>query len=288
MNALAENRDKRLEQEKIAKEEAQEKAAKTRKKTIKIAAIIAPIVCVCIAFIIVLMTVIIPNINAENEKAVKYASANDLVDNKKFSEAIEIFSELGEYKDSAKRLDSVKEIAYLAAKQNLDAGRYLNAVENFKELGDYKDSAAIVREFINYKDVSSDEDINRLIKFYNGSKYFKNKSALEKTKKLAPYCGSWRVLRGSAYYQEFTIGYSVDPNVDNSELVPTIDISLDEFSISSDSLDFLLIGSNSSNNQIYYFVIEKEGILKVSSITDVMSDKYDGNIYSKEVEYTKK
>lgn len=79
---------KRLEKERIAK----------RNK--KIAKITTPIVCAVIAFIIVLNTVIIPN--------VKYNNAIALMDAGKYGEAILVFDALEGYKDSANKIEECR------------------------------------------------------------------------------------------------------------------------------------------------------------------------------------
>ena len=83
----------RLERERKAEEQriAEEKAAKKRKK---IAVITASVVCVCIAFLIVLNSVIIPN--------GKYNDAVALMDAGKYEEAYEAFKNV-DYKDSAEK-----------------------------------------------------------------------------------------------------------------------------------------------------------------------------------------
>ena len=106
----------RLEQEKKAKEEAERiatEAAVKRKKKLKIAAVITSAATVCIAFVVILITVIIPNI--------KYNSASALIDEGKYKEAILAFEELNEYKDSAEKIDACR--AYIGLSYNtLDDG----------------------------------------------------------------------------------------------------------------------------------------------------------------------
>ena len=85
----------RLEQRKAEERRiAEEKATKRRKKIIAIA---SPIVCACIAFIILLTNVIIPNS--------KYNAAVKLYNDGKYSEAITAFEELNGYKDSETQID---------------------------------------------------------------------------------------------------------------------------------------------------------------------------------------
>ena len=87
----------RMEAERKAEERriAAEKAAKKRKKAFAIG---TPIVAACIAFVIVLTTVIIPNS--------KYNAAIKLMDDEKYEEAITAFEALNGYKDSENQIES--------------------------------------------------------------------------------------------------------------------------------------------------------------------------------------
>ena len=87
----------RLERERRAEERriAAEKAAKKRKRTI---AIVTPIIVACIAFVIVLTTVIIPSS--------KYNSAISLIEEGKYVEAYEALIDLN-YKDSAAKAKEI-------------------------------------------------------------------------------------------------------------------------------------------------------------------------------------
>ena len=114
----------RLEAERRAEAErlAAEKAAKKRKKII---AITAPIVCACIAFVIVLITVILPN--------GKYNNAIALMDEGKYDEAITAFEALDGYKDS-------KEMIYTVAATLEKDGMLAQAAIAFEKLGDFSDA----------------------------------------------------------------------------------------------------------------------------------------------------
>lgn len=89
----------RLERERKAEELriAAEQAAKKRKRTIAIA---TPIIVVCIAFVIVLFTVILPSI--------RYNKAVELYNAGQYEEAITAFEALNGYKDSAEKIKEIK------------------------------------------------------------------------------------------------------------------------------------------------------------------------------------
>ena len=95
----------RLERERKAEKAriAEEKAAKKRKITI---AIVIPIVALCIAFVIVLTTVIIPN--------QKYNAAVELYNAGKYEEAIAAFTALDGYKDSTAQIDLCYDQFYIS------------------------------------------------------------------------------------------------------------------------------------------------------------------------------
>lgn len=122
---------------------AKQNKAKKRKK---IAAIVTPIiVCVLIAFLIVLTTVIIPN--------VKYYSAVNLYNTGMYDEAIAAFQELNGYKDSEEQITkcetAIKDAKYNFAVYLYKDGRYDEAITTFNELNGYKDSTQKAIEIFN-------------------------------------------------------------------------------------------------------------------------------------------
>ena len=79
-------------------EEIKAKNEKNEKQLKRVVAITVPIICICIAFVIVLTTVIIPSI--------KYSSALNLYNTGKYDEAITAFKNLNGYKDSEEQLEN--------------------------------------------------------------------------------------------------------------------------------------------------------------------------------------
>jgi tetratricopeptide (TPR) repeat protein len=130
----------RLERERQAEVRriAAEKAAKKRKRTF---AIVTPILVACIAFVIVLTTVIIPN--------QKYNAAVELYNAGKYEEAIAAFTALDGYKDSAAQIEkcetAIKDEKYASAVELYTAGKYEEAIAAFTALDGYKDSAAQIK-----------------------------------------------------------------------------------------------------------------------------------------------
>ena len=161
----------RIEEEERREREAKE-AAERKRKTKKIAAIVTPIVIACVAFVIVLTTVIIPNANYNKALALKnsgdyeaaiaafeamngykdsadqiyecsYEYAVTLKSNGDYVAASAAFEALDGYKDSA---DQAKECSYEYAVDLKDAGDYEAAIKVFMFLGEYKDSNDQVQE----------------------------------------------------------------------------------------------------------------------------------------------
>lgn len=111
-----------LEAKEAARQVAVEKA---KKKAKKIAIIAAPIVCVCIAFVIVLNVVIIPN--------QKYNEAMDLIDSGDYESAYALLEEIG-------KNDVIATNKYDRAIDLIDSGDYKAAYILLDGL-EYKDSA---------------------------------------------------------------------------------------------------------------------------------------------------
>ena len=130
-------RERQEEQRRIAAE----KAVKKRKKII---AIITTITVVCVAFAIVLVTVIIPES--------KYNVAINLYNEGRYDEAIAAFEALGGYKDSETQIENcqtaIKDKDYDNAVALMNAGKYDEAAEILYEIKDYKDSSDKLDEII--------------------------------------------------------------------------------------------------------------------------------------------
>lgn len=144
-----------------AKEAARQVAVeKAKKKAKKIAIIAAPIVCVCIAFVIVLTTVIIP----KQEYNKKYNEALDLIDSGDYESAYALLEEIGKndviatnkYDRAIKLLDSGDyDLAYdllnqIEKNDIIESSKYDRAVKCI-DSGDYQ-AAYILLNGLEYKD----------------------------------------------------------------------------------------------------------------------------------------
>lgn len=115
-----------LEAKEAARQVAVEKA---KKKAKKIAIIAAPIVCICIVFVIVLTTVIIP----KQEYSKKYSEAMEMIDSGDYDAGYAILEELGEN-------ETIQSNKYDRAIKLMDSGDYQAACALLAGLT-YKDSA---------------------------------------------------------------------------------------------------------------------------------------------------
>ncbi len=144
-----------------AKEAARQVAVeKAKKKAKKIAIVAAPIVCVCIAFVIVLTTVIIPKLEYNK----KYNEALDLIDSGDYESAYALLEEIGKndviatnkYDRAIKLLDSGDyDLAYdllnqIEKNDVIESSKYDRAVKCI-DSGDYQ-AAYILLNGLEYKD----------------------------------------------------------------------------------------------------------------------------------------
>lgn len=108
-----------------AKEAARQVAVeKAKKKAKKIAIIAAPIVCVCIVFVIVLTTVIIP----KQEYSKKYSEAMEMIESGDYDAGYAILEELGEN-------ETIQSNKYDRAIKLMDSGDYDSAYELLSQVG---------------------------------------------------------------------------------------------------------------------------------------------------------
>ena len=172
---LAEERIEREKRLAAAKAEAERRRAEAevRAKIVRKRGIIAASIAVAlIAAVLVITKVVIPGHS--------YAAAEALVNAGQYEEAVAVFEALGDYRDSAARVEETKHTAaealleageyekaveafmaledshgvaeaqhrrkYAAAEALMDAGQYEEAAEAFKALGNYQDSAVRMKE----------------------------------------------------------------------------------------------------------------------------------------------
>ncbi len=188
--------------------------------------------------ILAILVIVIISIIAFFHPTLRYTYANILLNREKFDEAISVFTELENYKDSSSKIkeanylkaknkigskeyeeainllhnvtdysdssDLLNEASYSFALQCLDKGEYSKAKELFTELGDYKDS----REFI-----TQSSYLEGLIYYDRGNfssaltslegiaEYKDSSEYLEKATFLCKFQGKWKNDQGYGDYQ---------------------------------------------------------------------------------------
>jgi tetratricopeptide (TPR) repeat protein len=153
----------RIEAERKAEEDriAAEKAAKKHKLTMTI---VIPTVAACIAFVIVLFAVILPN--------QKYKAAVKLYENGEYEEAIAAFEALNGYKDSEAQIENCKtamqDREYDAAVALYNEGKYEEAYTAFALMDGYRDSAAQMEAC---KTAIKDQEYDAAVALYEAGKY---------------------------------------------------------------------------------------------------------------------
>ena len=103
------------------------------------------VVSIIVLVLLIVSFVIIP--------ANKYNNAVLLLDNEKYEEAIVVFEELGNYRDSVSKTEIAKEKIceekYLLAEEYYENQCYIESIRLYEELGDYKDSKVKIEHIYN-------------------------------------------------------------------------------------------------------------------------------------------
>lgn len=114
-------------------EEKERKAKERKNKRLTVAFVLVVLIACVVGWFVV--TRVIPNN--------KYQRAVALRENGQYGEAIDVFTELGDYSDAAAQIAETK---YQQAIALRETGKYKSAIAAFTELGDYGDAAAQITE----------------------------------------------------------------------------------------------------------------------------------------------
>jgi tetratricopeptide (TPR) repeat protein len=140
------------EERRVAAEKAVAAAAKRKKRV----AIITSVAVACIAFAVVLITVIIPN--------AKYNSAVALMENGEYEAAIEAFKAMEGYKDSDDMIvEAENRSVYATALDYMESGKYEEAIEQFESLGEYSDAQEKSKECQNLLNEEKYQEADALV-----------------------------------------------------------------------------------------------------------------------------
>ena len=138
-NKIKDLQIKAEELEILRKQRAEERRlliAKRNRKIKKYTVIVATIVVIITIVCVIAFVFVIPN--------AKYNKAVTLMNSGNYTEAIELFEELGDYKDSVSKKEEAIDSFYNEGLSLLNDNKYEQAIKVFDELGNYKDSADIL------------------------------------------------------------------------------------------------------------------------------------------------
>ena len=189
LDDLRKKRDERLEIEKaeaqkryLAKEKVIRRNARVAKK-------------VAIAFVAVAIACIIARFVADSiQKNNAYQTAVSLMEQKKYEEAIDAFTALGNYKDSD---NQIKDCAYQIAVSLMEQEKFGEAIDAFTALGNYKDSAKQI-EAANQL-LALEKDYQNAIQLLNSDDYVDNNEAYGILSKLGSYKDATELLKRFVY-----------------------------------------------------------------------------------------
>ncbi len=273
------------------------------------------ILIIVLAFIVTVVVINAVRFLPEYIIETKYNSAIELQNNKNFSEAVEIFENLGDYQDSAKRVKECKyqnalllieaedyaaaklllnelkgynedietklQISdYSIAKKYLEKGKYEKAEELFKQLNEYGDSKEMVKE-CSYR---------KAISLIESKKY---EEAIEILSKLKKYSDSSEKLNEAKYLyvtenlsaeNETTVAYLTELakiNFRNS-----VDLKIELLGTSSDSAFKFFVNTSSTDTETsldsvshlgsaYFHVIALDETYYDEKITIKYTTQYD-------------
>lgn len=162
------------------------KQSTTEKKTQKNKKIIKSIAVILISVItgaLLWNLWIIPSIIQPSRS---YREAERLLEEGYYSEAATLFENLGNYKDSQKRVEEVvtcmKDEAYEYGIQLIQNGEYESAIEQFEALGNYRDAFLKI------------DEVNTLLyeRKYNTAKYYFDEEFFEKAKDIFEELGTYK------------------------------------------------------------------------------------------------
>lgn len=203
MDALRKERDTRVAAE---KEQAEKEAAEAKahaKKMGKIAAIVVPILVVLIVAAVFISNAV--------KKSNAYEFALSLVESGQYADAIEHFSALGDYKDSAEQiqiaetamLEEQNAKAYADATALMEAGRYKQAMDAFEAIREYKDSKEILVELLELVELEEKEsNYQKALQLLANSSYDNNLKAYLILQDLGEYEDAASILQSFEYVMQ--------------------------------------------------------------------------------------
>mgnify|MGYP001241411318 CR=1 FL=1 len=146
--------------------------------------------------------------SAEMVLECKYQKADHLLSSGEYKEALAVFSEIIDYKDS---LAQYKQSQYRLARQLLTANRFDEAIKTYQQLGSYENSEENLKE-AKYKKAKSLAtcDINQAIYIFNSINNYRDSHSWSVTlNAIKEYQGTWEEMNTSVPSQVIICGTTV-------------------------------------------------------------------------------
>lgn len=198
--------------DRVRKNDPDRETTLTPKKKGNKAKIIIPIIIVFVAIIVVNAIRLVPGYIAET----RYNSALELIENKNYTDAIEIFTELGAYEDSQEK---IKECKYQNALLLIDAEEYSEAKALLEELKGYNTDIetkiqicdySIAKQYLEKGKYDKAKELFTALKDYGDSKDMIKECSYRKALSL---------IEGKKYEDAITILSDIKKYSDSSEKI---------------------------------------------------------------------
>ena len=198
--------------DRVRKNDPDRETTLTPKKKGNKAKIIIPIIIVIVAIIVVNAIRLVPGYIAET----RYNSALELIENKNYTDAIEIFTELGAYEDSQEK---IKECKYQNALLLIDAEEYSEAKALLEELKGYNTDIetkiqicdySIAKQYLEKGKYDKAKELFTALKDYGDSKDMIKECSYRKALSL---------IEGKKYEDAITILSDIKKYSDSSEKI---------------------------------------------------------------------
>lgn len=123
-------------------------------------------------------------------KSSDYKKAVEQQNNGNYSEAIAVFSELGDYQDAPERLKECQnKLDYTEAKSLIEKADYKAAVELLSKIGDYKDSSTLMKECQNEQDYATAMDYMEKSDYKSAAELFSKLEGFKDSDSQKEICG---------------------------------------------------------------------------------------------------
>jgi TolA-binding protein len=198
---------KLIENIEIENELYNKKLAEEERKKLKLRKTIAVVSLVAVVFVIAIYVAVVNVFVPMN----KYNNAVSMMEKGQYEEAVALFAELGDYKDSSKKISDCR---YYGAIGLMEDGQYAEAIVIFENLSEYRDSATKLEEC---NIAILDEKYNSALELLETGDYFEaidvflmlgdHKDSIEKTEECKEllYDSAVNMLDSASYDDAYSI-----------------------------------------------------------------------------------